>query len=117
VLQIGFIMFNPYSTIEQLAESAHFLHDIGELYRVYPLTRSLSVFPGTPIAKQLVADGLLERVSYLEGAGGYSYRSVAVARAARAMAQLYSNCCLTTSCLQFQGPEPLGSMDQDLSER
>ena len=57
--QIGFIMFNPYSTLNEVRENAQFLADIGELFRFFPLTRSMDVFFGTPIYHALLRDGLI----------------------------------------------------------
>ena len=65
-MQIGFIMFNPYSTFNELRENAYFLAEIGELYRFFPLTLAMSAFPGTPIATRLQQDGLMERLDYRE---------------------------------------------------
>ena len=73
-LQIGFIMYNPYCTFADLRENVEFLHAIGELYRFFPLTRPLSVFPGTPIAARLIADGLMNRAEYREPLASYRYQ-------------------------------------------
>ncbi len=58
-IQIGFIMFNPYSTLDEVRENAKFLADIGELFRFFPLTRSMDVFLGTPIYYRLLRDGMI----------------------------------------------------------
>ena len=72
-VQIGYIMFNPYSTLDELLSSANFLHEIGELYRFFPLTLPMSVFPGTPIADLLKTDGLLDRADYREPLTCFKY--------------------------------------------
>jgi len=58
-IQIGFIMFTPYATIQALQNNVKFLAQIGELYRFFPLTRAIDVFPGSPLLSQLKKDGLL----------------------------------------------------------
>jgi anaerobic magnesium-protoporphyrin IX monomethyl ester cyclase len=89
-LQIGFIMFNPYSTFSDITESARFLFDIEELYRWFPLTRPLSVFPGTMIASRLAQDGLLISNSYREPMTCYVYREEKVAYLANLMYEFYN---------------------------
>lgn len=90
-LQIGFIMFNPYSTFDDIEESVLFLYEIDELYRLYPLTKSLSVFPGTPISAKLLADGLLISNSYKEPLTCYKYKDEKIAYTADLLAEIYNN--------------------------
>lgn len=66
-VQIGFIMFNPWSSFDDLRENAAFLSETGEGYRPFPYFRSLSIFPGTPLWTQLAADALRGRVTYKSG--------------------------------------------------
>lgn len=72
-LQIGFIMYNPYSTLDDLRQNLLFLKDIEELYRFFPLTRPLSVFPNTPIAYKLLKDGLMAKMDYADPLSTYRY--------------------------------------------
>ena len=58
-IQIGFIMFSPYSTLESLRNNILFLREIQELYRFFPLTRTLDIFPGTSIYLKLLEDKLI----------------------------------------------------------
>ena len=58
-IQVGFIMFNPYSRIEDLKQNAIFLKEIGELFRMFPLTRAVDLFPGSSLLNKLTNDGLL----------------------------------------------------------
>ena len=66
-VQTGFIMFTPYTTIEGLQNNANFLTQVGELYRFFPLTRPVDVFPGSKLLSQLGKDRLLS--------SDYSYKS------------------------------------------
>jgi radical SAM superfamily enzyme YgiQ (UPF0313 family) len=66
-IQVGFIMFNPYSCIEDLKQNVFFLKEIGELFRMFPLTRALDLFPETSMVKKLTEEGLLSK--------HYSYKS------------------------------------------
>jgi anaerobic magnesium-protoporphyrin IX monomethyl ester cyclase len=67
-LQIGFIMFSPYSLPADLRANASFLKRVGEFYRFFPASRAMDVFPGTSEASRLRAFGLLNN--------SFSYRSV-----------------------------------------
>lgn len=73
--QTGFIMFTPYTTIEGLQNNADFLRHVGELYRFFPLTRSVDVFPGSRLLSQLSEDGLLSPdYSYKSNRIDYSFK-------------------------------------------
>ena len=73
-MRIGWIMYNPYSTLEQLYQNIAFLEEIGyftllKQYR-YPLSLkgSLSAYPGTPVLRTLQKNGdiPLHRTEYLD---------------------------------------------------
>lgn len=57
--QIGFIMFNPYSSFSDLRSNCKLLYSIGELYRVLHLTRAVDIFPGTSLLNRLIVDDML----------------------------------------------------------
>ena len=90
-LTIGFIMFNPYSTFQDLRECALFLFSIKQLYRLFHLTTCLYVYPNTPIAKRLKKDKLLISDSYLEPLTCYCYVNERVAYLAAKMRSFYSD--------------------------
>ncbi len=67
-VEIGFIMFNPYTTFEQVRKDLDFLRDTG----VGPDPRNLSdmgFFPGQPLLERVKSDGLLEGDEF-----GYTFR-------------------------------------------
>ena len=66
-VQIGFIMFNPWSGFRDLRDNVAFLAETGEGYRPFPYFRSLSVFPGTAVWSQLAKDGLQGSATYKSG--------------------------------------------------
>lgn len=90
-LQIGFIMYNPYSTINDILECTDFLYKIDEIYRIFPLTRALSVFPNTPIAIKLKHDNLMLSNSYKEPLTCYKYKDKKVELVANRMSNFYNN--------------------------
>lgn len=49
LLQPGFILYTPDQSQPGLVKSVRFLQQIGELYRFFPLTRSVSIFPGATL--------------------------------------------------------------------
>ena len=73
-LQFGFIMFNPYCTIQDLLQNASFLFEIQELYRFFPLTRAVDVFPGTKLCAQLINNKLLNDSFSYKSNETYDYR-------------------------------------------
>jgi radical SAM superfamily enzyme YgiQ (UPF0313 family) len=64
-LEPGFILFDAHTSVEELRDSLRFVQDAGLDRTSFPtyLVNRLSVYPGTEIEKQLVADGTLSRSS------------------------------------------------------
>ncbi|HEU4583777.1 MAG TPA: radical SAM protein [Polyangiaceae bacterium] len=90
-LAMGFIQFHPYSTVDSLRNNANFLrqHSGHNLRR---LTERLEIYPGTPLIKNLEADGLLGEKYWREfDHYDYRYRDEAVARLALHFASMYNN--------------------------
>lgn len=59
-LQIGFIMFDPLTSWDDLLMDAKFLHEVGEMYLYSNFSQVLDVFPGTEISRMLIERGLLD---------------------------------------------------------
>lgn len=53
---IGFIVFYPFSNVEQVRESIDYLHSIGKMHRVGILLERIRLIPGTPICRYLDKD-------------------------------------------------------------
>jgi len=53
ILQPGFMMFTPGATTDTLFLNVGFLDAIGELYRLFPLTRTAMAFPKTELWGQM----------------------------------------------------------------
>lgn len=58
-LQIGFIMFDPFTSYEDLRIDGDFLHSVGQMYLYSNYCQTLDVFPGTEISLMLIQNGLL----------------------------------------------------------
>src|SRR5262249_36166056 len=65
---VGFIMFNPWTRLEDVREAVEFLHSIGHL-NIHTITNFLQLSPGTPLLDPLLADG----TAFREPHGGYRY--------------------------------------------
>lgn len=89
-LTLGYIMFNPYSSFQDIIESTLFLFNINELFRIFPLTNPLSVYPNTPIAKRLLKDGLLISDSYKEPLSCYIYKNDRIGFLSKKMSEYYN---------------------------
>lgn len=91
-LQTGFIMFTPYVTLEGLQNNASFLAQIGELYRYFPLTRTVDVFPGSILLAQLIKDRLLSSdYNYKSNHLDYSFKYPYVQDMLSSIIQCYDN--------------------------
>lgn len=53
----GFIMFNPYTTLEDLEENNEFLHKLGLSFLMGAYYIRLKAFPGTPLYERMREDG------------------------------------------------------------
>lgn len=75
-LQIGFIMFDPMTSWDDLEIDARFLSDIEEMYLFSNYSQVLDVYPGTPISKTLMDKGLLAKnFNYSSNYRAYSYEN------------------------------------------
>jgi anaerobic magnesium-protoporphyrin IX monomethyl ester cyclase len=85
-LQIGFIMFDPLTSWEDLELDAAFLRDTEEAYLYTNYSQILYAYPGTPVAKQLIDKGLLApNFNYRSGYCEYSYEDPSIGRLADLM--------------------------------
>jgi hypothetical protein len=65
---IGFIMFNPWTKLEDVDAAVDFLHAIGHL-NVHTATNFLQLSPGTPLLDDLLRSGVASR----EPGGEYTW--------------------------------------------
>lgn len=89
-LQIGFILFDPFTTFNNIREDVKFLFDIGEMYIMFNFVQNLQVFPGTTIYGQLESEGLVnQKQTYKSTLKLYDYKYPAVKNLADAMEEAY----------------------------
>ncbi len=69
--RIGFIMFHPYSTVEEFSANCAFLHRIGQSHLFYLYLKYLIAFKNSPLYLKIKNDGLLTRSYSLENPYGY----------------------------------------------
>lgn len=79
VPQIGFMMFHPYSTPNELRACIRFLRATSMDHAPVHFLRQLEVHPGTAICDDLRRDGLLDETSP-DGRWSYRFRSEIAAR-------------------------------------
>jgi anaerobic magnesium-protoporphyrin IX monomethyl ester cyclase len=85
-LQVGFIMFDPLTSWDDLEIDAAFLHDTEEAYLYTNYSQILYAYPGTPVAKQLIDKGLLPPTfNYRSGYCEYGYEDPSIGRLADIM--------------------------------
>lgn len=90
-LILGFIMYNPYTSFKDIHENTMFLYSIGELFQIFPISSSLSVYPETPIARRLLKDGLLITNSCKEPLNCYRYQNDRIAYLSQKMDGYYNS--------------------------
>ena len=59
LIEYGFINFNPYSTLDKLAENSQFMRDCQLPVSFKDITSCLVLYEGAPICKKIRKDGLL----------------------------------------------------------
>ncbi|MBM7616202.1 B12-binding domain-containing radical SAM protein [Alkaliphilus hydrothermalis] len=90
-LQVGFIIFDPFTNFENIRDDTKFLFDIGEMYLLFNFVQNLLVFPGTAIYDQLKAEGLIfKELTYNSTFKVYDYRDNKVKRLAEQMESIYN---------------------------
>ena len=82
--QVGFIMYNPFSTPERIASNLLFLRAIGQDHVFKHVAATLEVYPGTAVRDWLDASGLLQTDSR-KGRFAPRYRSQRISRIVRAL--------------------------------
>lgn len=75
----GFIMFDPYSTLDRLRASARFLLE-SEQASFWNMSQRLQLFPGVALIQQLAADRLLLPNRSAHQVYGYRFRDAGVGR-------------------------------------
>ena len=73
---VGFINFNPYSTIKELLSNGHFLESTGFGVNFDHYASSLELYPGVKIISRLEKDGLLDGVDPETGLHRFRFREI-----------------------------------------
>jgi anaerobic magnesium-protoporphyrin IX monomethyl ester cyclase len=90
-LQIGFIMFDPLTTWEDLRIDGRFLHSIGQMYLYSNYCQTLDVFPGTEMSMMLIQRRLLAATfSYDSPYDEYDWEIPAIGSLGRAYMKGYT---------------------------
>jgi anaerobic magnesium-protoporphyrin IX monomethyl ester cyclase len=71
-IDCGFIMFHPYSTMENIIDNATFLHDLGLADCTCPYSSRLDAFPNTALYDKIQKDNLVLKTINSHNSQGYS---------------------------------------------
>ncbi|MBM7616206.1 B12-binding domain-containing radical SAM protein [Alkaliphilus hydrothermalis] len=89
-LQIGFIMFDPFTTFQEIKDDALFLRNIGELYLLSNFVQILDVFPKTAISRMMIKhELLLDEIGYKSNYCNYKFQDTRVEEIARELNKCY----------------------------
>lgn len=90
-LQIGFIMFDPFTSWEDLLIDGEFLRSVGQMYLYSNYCQTLDVFPGTDISLTLIEKGMLDKnFSYDSPYDEYEWEIPAIGRLGRSFMKGYT---------------------------
>jgi radical SAM superfamily enzyme YgiQ (UPF0313 family) len=90
-LQIGYIFYDPLTSIADMREDADFLLEIGEAYNLFNFVQSMDVYPGTPYRRMIQKKGLGHfEHAYRGGFRLYDYEDRRIGPLAAAVDQLYA---------------------------
>lgn len=74
-IHIGYIVFEPYSSIGAVEENIEYLKKIGKLFRIGVFLERVRVIPGSILHKKLIDDGLINgSLSYKDITYGYRFK-------------------------------------------
>ncbi|MBM7616204.1 B12-binding domain-containing radical SAM protein [Alkaliphilus hydrothermalis] len=91
-IQVGFIMFDPFTRFQYIREDINFLCDIRESYLFSNYIQSLDVFTGTPIFEEMREKGLVTKdFGYKSSYCDYVFEDKKVETLARNMENLHTS--------------------------
>lgn len=79
----GFIMFDPYMTLEELRTNAHYLARFGAATWDFFVTQ-LQLYPGTELREEMISKGLMDSRSSMDDMAHYEFLDSRVAEVASA---------------------------------
>jgi anaerobic magnesium-protoporphyrin IX monomethyl ester cyclase len=91
-LQVGFIMFDPFTSWHDLELDGAFLRSVGQMYLYSNYCQTLDVFPGTDISLTLIEKGMLDKnFSYDSPYDVYEWEVAAIGQLGRAFMKGYTS--------------------------
>lgn len=74
-VHIGFIIFEPYTSINEVSKNIKYLKKIGKLFRIGVFLEEVRIIPYSILHKKLIKDGLINKsLSYKDITYGYKFR-------------------------------------------
>ncbi len=78
-IHIGYIVFEPYSTLKDIEENIQYLHQLGKLFRIGVIIEPSRVIPSSGLYYDLIRDGLIDQnLSFYELTYGFKFKNEAV---------------------------------------
>jgi radical SAM superfamily enzyme YgiQ (UPF0313 family) len=89
VPHIGFMLFHPFASIDEVYAGIDFLRDSDELHRFGVIHEPTRVIPGTALAAEVAAAGLMEESHEIDIAYCYRFQDENVGRVFRAFEEVW----------------------------
>ena len=89
-IHIGYIVFEPYSTIRDIRENVQYLYALGKLFRLGVIIESPRVIPHSGLYFKLVKDSLLDKnLNFYDLTYGFKFKEDAVANLFYALREIF----------------------------
>lgn len=76
-VHIGYIVFEPYSSIDEVKKNIKYIKKIGKLFRIGIFLEKVRIIPNSNLHKKLIQDGLIDdKLSYKNITYGYKFRDI-----------------------------------------
>ena len=90
-IHIGYIIFEPYSSINSVKENIKYLKKIGKLFRIGVFLEKVRIIPGSILHKKLIQDDLINKsLSYSEITYGYKFKDAKTEKFYQLIKEIFS---------------------------
>lgn len=116
-IHIGYITFEPHSSLDDVLSNIEYLSDIGKLFRLGVILEPVRVIPGTILHSELIKEGLMSSgLSFNEVTYGYRFEHEEVGRLLREWKGLFEG-HLKKVAYRFEYYSTVSDILKILSER
>lgn len=90
-IHIGYIIFEPYSSINSVEENIKYLKKIGKLFRIGVFLEKVRIISGSILHKKLIQDDLINKsLSYSEITYGYKFKDAKTEKFYQLIKEIFS---------------------------